>query len=90
MTDFFLYSTVVLTIIIAIPLIRVIQGPSIYDRMMGINAIASKTIVLICLIGFIYGRIDMFLDITFAYAMLGFIGVMAIAKFINSKRVDDQ
>ncbi|MEX2573690.1 MAG: pH regulation protein F, partial [Balneolaceae bacterium] len=29
---------------------------------MGINAIASKTIVLICLIGFVYGRIEAFLD----------------------------
>ncbi|MEX1063621.1 MAG: monovalent cation/H+ antiporter complex subunit F [Balneolaceae bacterium] len=79
-----------MTIIIAIPLIRVVKGPTIYDRMMGINAIASKTIVLICLIGFVYGRIEAFLDITLAYATLGFIGVIAIAKFINTKKLDDQ
>lgn len=90
MTDFFLYSTVVLTIIIAIPLIRVVKGPTVYDKIMGANAIATKTIVLICLIGFLNGRIDMYLDITIAYAVLGFLGVMAIAKYIDTKRIDEQ
>ncbi|MEX0769704.1 MAG: monovalent cation/H+ antiporter complex subunit F [Balneolaceae bacterium] len=89
MTQFFLYSTVLLTIIIAVPLVRVVKGPTIYDRLMGANAIATKTIVLICLIGFMYGRIDMFIDITLAYAILGFIGVLAIAKFVSAKRIDD-
>lgn len=90
MTQFFLYSTVILAIVITIPLIRVVQGPTIYDRLMGTNAIAAKTIVLITLLGFIYGRIDMFIDITLAYAILGFIGVLTIAKFVTTKRIDDQ
>jgi len=90
MTQFFLYSTVILAIIISIPLIRVAQGPTIYDRLMGTNAIAAKTIVLITLLGYIYGRIDMFIDITLAYAILGFIGILTIAKFVTTKRIDDQ
>lgn len=90
MTAFFLYSTVVLTIIISIPLYRVFMGPTVYDRLMGTNAIASKTIVLICLLGYIFDRIEMFIDITLAYAILGFISIMAIAKFVSSKRIDDQ
>lgn len=86
MEDFFLYSAVVLTIIIAIPLIRVVKGPSVFDRILAANAIATKTIVLICLIGFLFGRIDMFIDITLAYAVLGFVGSLAIAKYIESPR----
>lgn len=89
MTDFFLYSTVLLTIIIAIPMIRVVKGPTVYDRLMGTNAIASKTIVLICLIGYMFDRIDMFVDITLAYAILGFISVMAVAKFISTQPVEE-
>lgn len=89
MSDFFLYSTVLLTIIIAIPMIRVVKGPTVYDRLMGTNAIASKTIVLICLIGYMFDRIDMFLDITLAYAILGFIGTMAIAKFISTQPLEE-
>lgn len=89
MTQFFLYSTIILTIIIAVPLVRVVKGPTIYDRLVGANAIATKTIVLICLIGYMYDRIGMFIDITLAYAVLGFIGVLAIAKFVSAKRIDD-
>jgi len=90
MTHFFLYSAVVLTIIIAVPLVRVVKGPTVYDRLVGANAIATKTIVLICLIGYLYGRIDMFIDITLAYAVLGFIGILAIAKYMTSGRSDSE
>ncbi|MCB1165948.1 MAG: hypothetical protein KDK37_00890 [Leptospiraceae bacterium] len=88
MTAFFLYSAVILTVIISVPLIRVVKGPTVYDRLVGANAIATKTIVLICLIGIIYNRIDMFIDITLAYAILGFIGSLIIAKYFTSGRAD--
>ncbi len=88
MHDFFLYSAVVLMIIIAIPLLRVLKGPSVFDRLLGANAIATKTIVLITLIGFLFERVDMFIDITLAYAALGFISSLALAKYITVKRVE--
>lgn len=87
MESFFLYSAVILTIIIAVPLVRVLNGPTVYDRLLAANAIATKTIVLICLIGFLFGRIDMFIDITLAYAILGFIGSLVIAKYIISSKI---
>jgi len=91
MDQFFLYSAVVLTIIIAVPLIRVVKGPTLFDRILATNAIATKTIVLIALIGFLFDRIDMFIDITLAYAILGFIGVLTIAKFLESpKTMEDE
>jgi len=83
MTQFFLYSAVALTVIIAVPLIRVVKGPTVYDRVVGANTIATKTIVLICLIGYLFDRVDMFIDITLAYAVLGFIGSLAIAKLLS-------
>lgn len=85
MDTFFLYSAVILTIIIAVPLIRVVKGPSVFDRILATNAIATKTLVLICLIGFIFNRIEMFIDITLAYAILGFIGSLTIAKYIQTQ-----
>jgi len=88
METFFLYSAVFLTIIIAVPIIRVVKGPTVFDRLLATNAIATKTIVLICLIGFIFDRIDMFLDITLAYAILGFIGSLMIAKYLTSEARD--
>ncbi|MBI4536226.1 MAG: MrpF/PhaF family protein, partial [Ignavibacteriae bacterium] len=55
-------------------------------RLLGVGAIGTKTVVIICLIGFIYGRIDMFIDIALAYAILNFISVIAIAKYFKSGR----
>ncbi|TVR16862.1 MAG: pH regulation protein F [Balneolaceae bacterium] len=90
MDSFFLYSAVILTIIIAVPLIRVLKGPTLYDRLLATNAIATKTIVLIALIGFLFDRIDMFIDITLAYAILGFIGSLIIAKYVSSPRFEEK
>ena len=86
MQDYFVALAVVLTIIIFLPLIRVILGPTLYDRMLGAGAIATKTMVLVLLIGFVFDRVDMFVDITMAYAALNFIGVIAIAKYLGSRR----
>lgn len=88
MDSFFLYTAVVLTAIIAVPAYRVVKGPTVFDRLVGTNAIATKTIVLICLIGYIFDRIGMFIDITLAYAILGFIGSLTIAKYFSSERVN--
>lgn len=87
MHTFFLYSAVILTVIIALPAYRVITGPTIFDRLIGTNAIATKTIALICLIGYLFGRIEMFIDITLAYAILGFIGSLTIAKYFAAAEV---
>ncbi|HHF43580.1 MAG: pH regulation protein F [Candidatus Aminicenantes bacterium] len=83
MHDFFTLVAVYLTIVIFIPLYRVIAGPRLMDRMLGAGAIGTKTMVLILLIGYMFDRIDMFIDITLAYAVLNFIGVIAIAKYIE-------
>ncbi|MBW6485750.1 MAG: hypothetical protein K0B01_06320 [Syntrophobacterales bacterium] len=89
MDRFFLYYTVILTSIIFIPLYRVLRGPTIFDRMLGAGAIGTKTMVLILAIGFVFKRFDMFVDITLAYAVLNFIGIVAIAKFIAVKKVGE-
>lgn len=87
METFFLYSAVILTAIIVVPAYRVVKGPTVFDRLVGTSAIATKTIVLICLIGYLFGRIDMFIDITLAYAILGFIGSLTIAKYFATIEV---
>ena len=84
METFLIYLTVALTVIIIIPFYRVLKGPTVFDRLLGASAIGAKTMVLICLFGHIYGRMDMFVDITIAYAILNFVSVIAIAKYFGS------
>ena len=89
MNKFFLHYSIILTVIIFIPLYRVVKGPTIFDRMLGAGAIGTKTMVLILTIGVIFNRFDMFVDITLAYAVLNFIGIIAIAKFLGTAKAKE-
>lgn len=85
MEKYFIYLSVILTVIIFIPLYRVLVGPTLFDRILGAGAIATKTMVLILMIGLVFDRLDMFIDITIAYAILNFIGNIAIAKYLETR-----
>lgn len=61
-------------------LIRAIKGPTVFDRILTINVIGSKTVILLILIGFIYSR-PHFMDIALLYAIINFIATIAFLKF---------
>ncbi len=86
MDKVFFYSAIYLSFIMAISLYRAVSGPTILDRLIGVNAIGSKTTALLVLIGLIYHRVDMFIDIALAYAMLNFIAVLAASRFFQKRK----
>lgn len=86
MDEIFFYSSIYLSLIVAISLYRAVFGPTILDRLIGVNAIGSKTTALLVLIGLIYHRVDMFIDIALAYAMLNFIAVLAASRFFQKRK----
>ncbi|TQV70228.1 pH regulation protein F [Exilibacterium tricleocarpae] len=68
----------------ALALVRALLGPSIYDRLLAVNMFGTKTVLLLSLIAFLYGRPD-FLDLALAYALINFIGVLAVLEFIRQR-----
>ena len=64
-------------------LYRGIFGPTVLNRIAGISAIGTKTLVILLFMGFIYDRVDMFIDISMVYAILNFIGTLAVAKYLE-------
>ncbi|MEA1967895.1 MAG: monovalent cation/H+ antiporter complex subunit F [Thermodesulfobacteriota bacterium] len=86
MDSFILYSAIVLSLVMGIPLYRAVKGPTVLDRIMGVNAIGSKTTVLLIMIGFVYQRVDMFIDIALAYALLNFIAVLAASRYFHKRK----
>ena len=86
MIDFFLYVSVFTCLLMLFSLYRAIFGPTVLDRLIGVNAIGSKTVVLLLLIGFLYGRVDMFVDIALAYAFLNFIAVIAASRYFHKRK----
>lgn len=74
---------------VAIPFYRLIKGPTVFDRLLSIGAIGGKAIVLILLIGLVYGRLSMFVDIALGYAILNFIGGIAMAEYFRLRKEED-
>ena len=84
MNDLFVALAVVLGAVVLIPFWRVYKGPTVFDRLLGVSTAGAKTIAMILLIGFIYDRIDMFVDIALGYAILNFVGGLTMAKYYKS------
>ena len=86
MEQIFLYCSLFLSLLMLLTLYRAVFGPTVLDRLIGVNAIGSKTVVLLILIGLIYDRVDMFVDIALAYAMLNFIAVLAASRYFQKRK----
>jgi len=71
---------------ILIPFIRLIKGPTVFDRLLSIGAIGGKTIALVLLIGLQYDRVGMFIDIAIAYAVLNFISGIVVAEYFRMRK----
>ena len=80
-------SAIFIILAIVIVLFRAIKGPKVYDRILAVNVIGTKTVILIALVGFIYER-PHFLDIAIVYALINFIATFAILKFGSKGGLD--
>jgi len=86
MDNVFLYSGLYLAFLMLLSMYRPLFGPTVVDRMIGANAIGSKTTVLLILIGLIFHRVEMFVDIALAYAMLNFLAVLAASRYFQKRK----
>ena len=73
-------------LMIGMMLLRVFKGPSVFDRLNGIFVIGIDVIMVILFVGFVDGRIDMYVDIAISYGLLGFLSTVMIAKFLGGGR----
>ena len=80
MKTFLLYILVLLAILLGAYLYRVLQGPTIFDRVLGLNGISTKAIILLIVMGIYFERVDLFVDISTGYALLNLVGARAVTK----------
>ncbi len=81
------YAALAIIIAAILVLYRAIKGPRVCDRVLSVNIIGTKTVVLIALIGYIYER-PHFLDIAIVYALINFIATIAFLKYRETGRLD--
>ena len=63
------------------------MGPTVFDRVLAVNSVGTKTVLLIAVLGFLTGRPD-FLDIAIVYALINFIGTIAVSKFVSLSHLE--
>ncbi len=69
-----------LVLCVLLVLIRAVKGPTVFDRILAVNAMGTLTVLLIAVVGFLNGRPE-WLDLALIYALLNFVGVLAVLKF---------
>ena len=80
----FLAASIAILVTMILALARALIGPSVYDRVLAVNMFGTKTVLLFSVVAFLYGRPD-FLDLALAYALINFIGVLAVLQFFENR-----
>jgi multicomponent Na+:H+ antiporter subunit F len=83
MSSFLLVITVIIAVLTAISLYRVAVGKTIFDRIIAAGLVGTNGFIILVLIGFLFQRIDMFIDIAIAYALLNFVIVIVLGKYFD-------
>ena len=78
----FFAASAALLVAMLLTLVRALAGPTIFDRILAVNSFGTKTVLLIAVYGFLTARPD-FLDIALVYALMNFIGTIAVLKFFE-------
>lgn len=82
MTNILAAVCIAILVVMAIALARAFNSPTVYDRILGVNMFGTKTVLFIAIVGFMMGRPD-FLDIAIVYALINFIGMVAVLRFFE-------
>jgi multicomponent Na+:H+ antiporter subunit F len=69
-------------VVMLLVLTRALKGPTVFDRILAINSFGTTTVIFIAVYGFYTGRPD-FLDIALLYALINFIGTIAVTKYVK-------
>jgi len=83
----FTTASIAILVTMILALFRALVGPTVYDRVLAVNMFGTKTVLLLSVVAFLYGRPD-FLDLALAYALINFIGVLAVLQFFQNRHGD--
>ena len=75
-------AAIAIMVTMAMAIVRAFSGPTLYDRILAVNMFGTKTVLIIAVLGFLMGRPE-FLDIALVYALINFVGVIALLKYFK-------
>jgi len=84
-SELFFAIATALALTMCLSLFRVLQGPTVFDRLTGLGLIGTKTLALLLVVGFWTDRIDLYVDIAMSYGLLSFVGTLALARYFEQR-----
>lgn len=82
MTKLLIFSILFLCTTIFLCMYRAVKGPTAADRLIAINVIGTKTIVIILIVSFILSE-TYFVDVALVYALISFLASIVISRVIE-------
>lgn len=86
----FLIGVAACLLFIFLMIVKMVKEKAIYDKMNGLSVINTNVVILILLFGFLDGRPEMYIDIAIAYGILGFVGNIVIARYVQKYHNKEQ
>jgi len=83
--DVFISAAILLAVTSFLCLYRAVRGPSAPDRVIAINVIGTKTLVILLLFAFIYHR-TLYIDVAIVYALINFLSTLTISNYLEKGR----
>ncbi|MCL1083177.1 MAG: multicomponent Na+:H+ antiporter subunit F [Oleispira sp.] len=80
----YIVVSIAILVTMVLALVRALKGPSVYDRVLAVNVFGTKTVLLLSVIAFLYGRPD-FLDLALAYALVNMVGILAVLNYFQNR-----
>ena len=86
----FLAASLAVLSIMVLALTRAFLGPTLFDRILAINMFATKTVLLVSIIGVMASNAS-FIDVALVYALINFISMLAVLRFFefNERNLDE-
>ncbi len=74
-----------LVVSLVFSMIRVVIGPTVADRMIGLNMVAAQTLALLVTISVSMER-SVYLDVALVYDIFGFLGILVMARYFSGRK----
>jgi multicomponent Na+:H+ antiporter subunit F len=79
-------TAALIVLLLTLPFImRAIRGPTVFDRVVALNGVGTIVPVIMIIIGLVYGRVDMFVDMALAMFLLNLFTTLLIARYVRDK-----
>lgn len=85
MSDFLLAVAAAVMVNAFVCLYQGVRGPTIQDRLISINIVNTKTLIVLLLIFFALGAPSIYMDVALVYALLNFVVTVAVSRYVETR-----